>query len=220
MMGNMSDLYYLLQLILPEVFLYTRDTILHEFPWLAKTNDDMDDLESKMRGNTSRHISLDMLALSSVCALFVIILIIFGKCFKNESDHYPAVPSVPIPTDLPMVYPQCSEKSINTGIMDPLHACGDTFFNQEIHQSNIPFESEFTKSQQSDNSNFPGSSNSTSSLNFPSCSNFPLTKTRSDHSQHSQSTQTNHRIFKKAARSQGWLIRRTRSGLVYGKYPL
>lgn len=48
-------------------------------------------------------------------------------------------------------------------------------------------------------------------------SNFEL---RASHSQHSQSTQTSERILQQASKNRDWLIRRTRSGHVYGKYPM
>lgn len=43
---------------------------------------------------------------------------------------------------------------------------------------------------------------------------------RGTHSQHSQSTQTDERFIQRVTSKRDWLIRRTRSGHVYGKYPM
>ncbi|KAF7398558.1 hypothetical protein HZH66_006455 [Vespula vulgaris] len=199
MMGNISDVYYLLQLILPEVYVYIHDSILREFPWPNESNvDDMDNLESKTRNNIPKHISSDLITLPFICVLLFIILIILEKFFKNDSNHYASATNISIPNDLPMVY-------ANTRITDPLHSCGDTFFSQEILQPSNPLQSMCVKSQQSKNLNLPGSS---------------ITKVHSEHLQHSQSTQTSLRILSKATKSQEWVVRRTRSGQIYGKYPV
>ncbi|KAL2712420.1 uncharacterized protein V1478_017943 [Vespula squamosa] len=198
MMGNISDVYYLLQLILPEVYVYIHDTVLRELPWLGESNDDdMDNLELKTR-NIPKHISSDLITLPFICVLLFIILIIFEKFFKNESNHYASATNISIPNDLPMVY-------ANSRITDPLHSCGDTFFSQEILRSSSPLQSICRKSQQPKNLNLPGSS---------------IMKVHSEHLQQSQSTQTNLRILSKATKSQEWVVRRTRSGQIYGKYPI
>ncbi|KAI4493901.1 hypothetical protein M0804_002077 [Polistes exclamans] len=194
-MENVSDVYYLLQLVLPEIYIYIRDIVLRELPWLGKSNgDEMDDLESKARNNYPKNISPDLIALPCICALLFIILIIFGKVFKNDTSHYSSVTNVSIPNDhLPMVY-------ANSRITNPLHSCGDTLFSQEILQSNIPLQL-----QRSKDLNFPGSS---------------ITKVRSEHSKNSQGTQTSPRVLNKSFKPQEWIVRRTRSGQIYGKYPV
>ncbi|XP_015190827.1 PREDICTED: uncharacterized protein LOC107074168 [Polistes dominula] len=194
-MGSVSDVYCLLQLILPEIYIYIRDIVLRELPWSGKSNEDeIDDLESKARSNNSKNISPDLIALPCICALLFIILIIFGKVFKNDTSHYPSITNVSIPKDhLPMVY-------ANSRITNSLHSCGDTLFSQEILQSNIPL-----KLRQSKDLNLPGSS---------------TTKVRSEHSQKSQGTQTSPRVLHKSFEPQEWIVRRTRSGQIYGKYPV
>ncbi|XP_046822679.1 uncharacterized protein LOC124425812 isoform X1 [Vespa crabro] len=198
MVGNISDVYYLLQLILPEVYVYIRDTVLHEFPWPGESNnDDMDNLESTCN-NIPKHISSDLITLPFICVLSFIILIIFEKFFKNDNNLYASGTNISIPNDLPMVY-------ANSRITDTLHSCGDTFFSQEILQSsNSSLQSMCMKSQRSKNLNLPGSS---------------IAKVHSEDLHHSQSTQTNLRILNKAAKSEEWVVRRTRSGQIYGKYP-
>lgn len=91
-------------------------------------------------------------------------------------------------------------------ITDPLNTCGDTYFSQEIlRSSSRPLKSVCMKSKRSKNLNLPGSS---------------IKKVHSDHLQYSQSTQTNMRILSKPIKSQEWIVRRTRSGQIYGKYPV
>ncbi|KAI4504181.1 hypothetical protein M0802_000652 [Mischocyttarus mexicanus] len=189
-MGNISDAYCLLQLILPEIYIYIRDIVLREIPWPGESNEDkMDDLESKTRNNNPKNISPDLIALPCICALLFIILIVFGKIFKNDSNHYPSVTNVSIPNDhLPMVY-------ANSRIKNPLHSCGDTLFSQEILQL-----------QRSKDLNFPPSSS--------------VMKVRSELFQNSQGTQTNPRVLNKFFKPQEWMVRRTRSGQIYGKYPV
>lgn len=125
-----------------------------------------------------------------------------------------------------MVYTQCSSENVTSGISKPSNTCGDNCFSQEIFPPSIPFESMLVKSLEMDSLNYLDSSHYSDSLNFPENSNFLsttkflATKTCLKHTLHSQSTQTNSQILRKIAQSQGWLVRRTRSGLIYGKYPL
>ncbi|XP_017797791.1 PREDICTED: uncharacterized protein LOC108578892 [Habropoda laboriosa] len=202
MMENLSDIYYLVQLIIRQVSIYLRDLIIYKFFWLATGNDDFDLSDTKLRNLTLRNITTDIFAFSIICLVLFLLVVLSSKCEKNESQIYAPTGIETLTVDLPDD-PFCHSNASSTNCF---HACGDSLCSRgRIPKRNFSDE-DVTRVR---------SSGEKRTMRIPKKSIFAL---NSIQPQNSQSTQTTHKIYHQT--TQKWLIRRTRSGQVYGKYPV
>ncbi|XP_012151999.1 uncharacterized protein LOC105664003 isoform X2 [Megachile rotundata] len=189
-MENLSDIYYLVQLI---------DLILYKFFWIAAFNDDFDVSDSKLRGMTFRNLTSDILAFSILCSVLFILVMFASSCEKDCQQLYSSAGIETVAVGLP----EESYCVANIGT-NCFHACGDSLCARgRIPKRNFSDE---------DVTRVRTNKRSTS---IPKKSIFGL---NSIQLRNSQSTQTTDKIYQKS--SQKWLIRRTRSGHIYGKYPI
>ncbi|XP_031829624.1 uncharacterized protein LOC116425704 [Nomia melanderi] len=202
-MDNLSDVYYLVQLMFRQIFVYLRDLILYKFFWLAATSDDFDSSDSTLRGLTSRNLTADVLAFSVICAVLFLLVMLSSKCERDEGRPYVSTGIETVSVNFEENL--CRPLHISSNATDCLDACGDTIFpRRRILERNLSHES-FSRVR---------SSNRKRNRCILKRSIFGLTGAQL-HS--SQSTQTE-KLLPKIC--QKWLVRRTRSGLVYGKYPV
>ncbi|KOC69401.1 hypothetical protein WH47_09359 [Habropoda laboriosa] len=194
-----------------------QDLIIYKFFWLATGNDDFDLSDTKLRNLTLRNITTDIFAFSIICLVLFLLVVLSSKCEKNESQIYAPTGietlvvelfrrkkefynglTVDLPDD-----PFCHSNASSTNCF---HACGDSLCSRgRIPKRNFSDE-DVTRVR---------SSGEKRTMRIPKKSIFAL---NSIQPQNSQSTQTTHKIYHQT--TQKWLIRRTRSGQVYGKYPV
>ncbi|XP_076545475.1 uncharacterized protein LOC117609389 isoform X2 [Osmia lignaria lignaria] len=207
-MDNLSDIYYLVQLIVRQVFIYLRillysfqDLILQKFFWIAAINDDFDASDTRFRGLTFRNLTADILAFSLLCSVLFILVMFASKCEKDCRQIYTSAGIETVTAGL-SEDPYCVSSTSSTNCF---HACGDSICTR----GRIP------KRNFSDEDVIRVRSAKKRTTSIPKRSIFGL---NSIQPQNSQSTQTMERIYQKS--SQKWLIRKTRSGQIYGKYPV
>ncbi|XP_053988545.1 uncharacterized protein LOC128881494 [Hylaeus volcanicus] len=203
MMDNLSDVYYLVQLIVRPIFVYLRDLILHKFVWLVATNDEVDYSDSKQRGIATRNITGDVLAFSVLCTVLFLIAMLTSKCDKDEEQPYASAAIETVSSDVqqgthPYYVPSAASSSTNC-----FYACGDLIRVPERIPTRSPSDDSLSRVRVVHRKRSKGILKK--SIFSLSCA-WP---------QNSQSTQTE-KTFHKT--SQTWLIRRTRSGHIYGKY--
>ncbi|KAG6794666.1 uncharacterized protein LOC108000622 isoform X2 [Apis cerana] len=204
MMDNLSDIYYLVRLIIRQVSIYLRDLILYKFFWIATNNENFDNSDSKLRSITLRNVTTDIVAFSVICIILFLLVILASKCEKDEVRN--VFESAGIET-ITVEHPedQFCVSNVTSSSTNCVHACGDSIFSRgRIQNRNYSDE---------DISRVRSSSKKRSAI--PKKSIFGLNVAQP---QNSQSTQTTDKIFYK--NNQKWLIRRTRSGHIYGKYPI
>ncbi|CAK9801903.1 hypothetical protein ANTPLA_LOCUS3001 [Anthophora plagiata] len=204
MMDNLSDIYYLVQLIIRQVFIYLQDLIIYKFFWLATGNEEFNPSDSKLRNLTLRNITTDIFAFSIICLVLFLLVVLASKCEKNENQIYAPTGIETVTVDLPDD-PFC-RSNISSNTTNCFHACGDSICSRgRIAKRNYSDEDigrvRLTKEKRT--------------MRIPKKSIFAL---NSSQPQNSQSTQTAQKIYHQS--TQKWLIRRTRSGQVYGKYPI
>ncbi|XP_029037646.1 uncharacterized protein LOC114873457 [Osmia bicornis bicornis] len=200
-MDNLSDIYYLVQLIVRQVFIYLRDLILQKFFWIAAINDDFDASDTRFRGLTFRNLTADIVAFSVLCSVLFILVMFASKCEKDCRQLYASAGIETVTAGL-SENPYCVSSTSSTNCF---HACGDSICTR----GRIP------KRNFSDEDVIRVRSAKKRTTTIPKRSIFGL---NSIQPQNCQSTQTMERIYQKS--SQKWLIRKTRSGQIYGKYPV
>ncbi|XP_078035179.1 uncharacterized protein LOC144469122 [Augochlora pura] len=207
MMENLSNFYYLVQLIVHQVFVYLRDLIRYKF-WLTGDDEDFDSSDSKLQGLSFRNITADLVAFAVICIVLFVLVTLTSKCEKVEKPSSYAFAGIEtIISDLvPDRVPVDREGSLcrvsNTSSVR-FEACEHSMFPRgRIPERNFSHES-FSRMHRC---------NRRKSRCILKKSIFGLTGTQLHNS---QSTQT-HKLVSKP--NQKWFVRRTRSGLVYGKY--
>ncbi|XP_017885007.1 uncharacterized protein LOC108627922 [Ceratina calcarata] len=205
-MDNLSDIYYLVRLIIRQVSIYLRDLILYKFFWMAANADEFEAAETKLRGLTFRNMITDIVAFSVICVVLFLLVLLSSKCEKEDGQLYTATGIETVSVNLPEDPFRVSDTSSTT--LDCFHACGDSAY---------PRRPRIPKRNYSDEDVVRVRSNSEKrKTRIQKKSIFALTAAILP--QNSQSTQTTDKLFVRT--SQRWLIRRTRSGHVYGKYPI
>ncbi|XP_033336015.2 uncharacterized protein LOC117226114 isoform X1 [Megalopta genalis] len=207
MMDHLGNFYYLVQLIVQQVFVYLRDLIRYKV-WLTADDENLDSFDSKLQGLSFRNLTADLVAFSVICIVLFILVNLTSKCEKAEDpDSYAFAGIETIISDLvPDRVPVDLEGSlcrVSNASSVRFEACGDSMFHRgRIPERNFSHES-FSRMHRSNRRR-------------PRCilkkSIFGLT---GNQLHNSQSTQT-HKLASKP--NQKWFVRRTRSGLVYGKY--
>ncbi|XP_076161709.1 uncharacterized protein LOC143143847 [Ptiloglossa arizonensis] len=204
MMDNLSDVYYLVQLIVRQIFVYLRDMILYKFIWLVTANDEIDYTDSKLRGLTSRNITADVLAFVILCTVLFLIVMLASKCEKEEGQLYASPGIQPLSTDFQEEPYRVS--GAGSGTSNCFYASGDSARSRgrPIPKRNFSDEN-FVRVRTIERKR---------NKSILKKSIFGLSGVQS---LNSQSTQTEHTLHKNNSR---WLVRRTRSGQIYGKYPV
>lgn len=205
-MDNLSDIYYLVRLIIRQVSIYLRDLILYKFFWMAANTDEFEAAETKLRGLTFRNMITDIVAFSVICVVLFLLVLLSSKCEKEDGQLYSAAGIETVSVNLPEDPFRVSDTSSTT--LDCFHACGDSV---------CPRRPRIPKRNYSDEDVARARSTSEKrTTRIQKKSIFGLTAAILPHN--SQSTQTTDALFVHS--NQKWLIRRTRSGQVYGKYPI
>ncbi|KAK1129885.1 hypothetical protein K0M31_019588 [Melipona bicolor] len=244
MMDNLNDIYYLVRLIIHQISVYLRDLILYKVFWIATGNDNFDASDAKLRGITLRNVTTDIVAFSVICIVLFFLVVLASKCEKSEDQFFTPVGIETLVikvidvtekgNDLNLIlvrvkifkFPNVETliflqftSSVATNLSENpfcvpntssstncFHACGDSIFSrQRVPKRNFSDEDvarvRFC--------------NETRAARIPKKSIFGLTTSQP---QNPQSIQAARKMFHK--NNQKWLIRRTRSGHIYGKYPV
>ncbi|XP_012219232.1 uncharacterized protein [Linepithema humile] len=198
-MDNLSDAYYLIQLIARQILIFLRDFIFREFTWFAPM-EDFDNANSQIRGAPSQDAAADFFVFFTVCGLLFAFMILSANSPKNEVSNYDTsnieAISMAFKEDLSSYW---YSRSVSSDLINCHHACGDSI---SLPCNIIPkmqsiLRPTIAKSRMSSRSK---------NLNY------------SVRPGYSHQTQTGRRASQTTSRE--WLIRRTRSGHVYGKYPI
>ncbi|XP_029173801.1 uncharacterized protein LOC114942576 [Nylanderia fulva] len=199
MMDNLGDIYYLVQLIAWQIFIYLRDFIFYEFTWFTPSAENHDDSEIL----TPQHPAAEFFVLFTVCGFIFAFMILSGNSSKNEMSNHGIYDIETISTTFKndpssLWY----SKTANLNLTNYFHACDLINSSHDIvlKKQNISYPT-FSKCRMSRHSK---TSNCSVSSVYP---------------QHFQKTQVKNYPSAQAT-SREWLIRRTRSGHVYGKYPI
>ncbi|KAL6441826.1 hypothetical protein ACFW04_002327 [Cataglyphis niger] len=199
-MDNLGDIYYLVQLIVRQILIFLRDFIFRELTWFMPAEENFDNANSRILGVAPQHPAADFFVLFTVCSLLFAFMILSTNSPKNEMSHHDIINIETISTAFendssPLWY----SKAANSSLINYLHACN----------TNNPSRDIILKEQ---NILHP---------TFSKCRGSLQSKTlnvRSIYSQNSRKTQVSHPSPQTTSRE--WLIRHTRSGHVYGKYPI
>ncbi|CAL7951005.1 unnamed protein product [Xylocopa violacea] len=205
-MDNLSDIYYLVRLIIHQVSIYLRDLILYKFFWMATNNDDFVDSDTKLRNLTFRNVATDIVAFSVICVILFLLVVLTSKCEKNEGRLYTSAGIETVTMDRPQQDLPFCVSNTSAGTIGCFHACGDSICSR----GRIP-----KRNYSDEDISRVRTSNEKRLTKIPKKSIFGLSVVQP---QNSQSTQTTDKIF--VRNTQKWLVRRTRSGHVYGKYPI
>ncbi|XP_017760542.1 PREDICTED: uncharacterized protein LOC108551053 [Eufriesea mexicana] len=201
-MDNLSHIFYLVRLIIRQVSIYLRDLILYKIFWMA-ANDEYNTSDSKL-GVTLRNLTTDILAFCVICIVLFFLVLLASKCEKDETQLFTSAGIETVTVDLaedPFCISNTSSSTTNC-----ILACGDSIYPRgRIRKRNFSDE---------DMSRVRSCSKKRVA-SIPKKSIFGLAVSQP---QNSQGTQTTDKIFQNT--TQKWLIRRTRSGNIYGKYPI
>ncbi|KAL0110498.1 hypothetical protein PUN28_013837 [Cardiocondyla obscurior] len=199
-MDNFGSVYYLLQLIVRQILIFLREFIFHEFTWFAPVEETFHGSDSKIRAATSQQPITDVFIFLAICGFFFLFMILSADPIKSGGSSYDRnnieTISVALEED-----PSSFWYSKTAGLMSCVHACGDSIDPSRnvistIQNISRPAISNIRVSSQSKLSNY---------------------NARSNYLKHSQKTPAGRSVSQ--VTPQEWLIRRTRSGHVYGKYP-
>ncbi|CAL1682500.1 unnamed protein product [Lasius platythorax] len=201
-MDNLGDIYYLVQLIVWQILIFLRDFIFHEFTWFTPAEENLDNANSEILGVTPQHPAADFFVLFTVCGLLFAFMILSANSPKNEASYHDISNIETISTAFENdLSPLWYSKAANSSLISCFHACNSINPSRDIVLKNQNIShSAFSKcrvSRQLKTSNY---------------------SVHSIYSQHPQKKQVN--CPASQATSREWLIRRTRSGHVYGKYPM
>ncbi|XP_033214740.1 uncharacterized protein LOC117171490 [Belonocnema kinseyi] len=206
-MNNLTDMYYLLQLIIRNVFAFLRDILIKELPRLLTSTIKVENIEnSKIRTPSAiKHVTADFAAFFIICAFLGVLVFLSAKCTKEDEDNrFSHKRTETISADFPDDPIYHLPRSLITKAIKYYHDRGDEYFSEEgesPRRDNYIYEHDYSHRKNL----------STSSI---------FANQSDNNSQYSESTQKGWRNLKKVNKSQHWLIRKTRSGHVYGKYPI
>ncbi|XP_025268605.1 uncharacterized protein LOC112639330 [Camponotus floridanus] len=199
-MDTLSDIYYLMQLIVRQILIFLRDFIFRELTWFTLAEENFDNANSKIL-DVAPHPATDFFVLFTVCGLLFAFMILPTNSIKNEASNYDLNNIEMISTTFENSSPLWYSKPANSSLISYFHDCNSINPSRDTvpKQQNIshPSFSKCRVSLQSKASNY---------------------KVRSIRSRHSHKTQVNYLASQTIGRE--WLVRRTRSGHVYGKYPI
>ncbi|KAG7210230.1 hypothetical protein KM043_011780 [Ampulex compressa] len=168
-------------------------------------SEDFETTDYKVTSLMSKHIIADLAALSTICGLIFLFAIVSAKCDKDEEQSCVAI-TVETDSSEPEGYDlENPSRSARSKVGDHIHACGDSIHVQDRIPRSYPFVSSRATMQISRDVNFIEK---------------PIVGIPESRERHCQGTQTKERAFEKTGFDRGWLVRRTRSGHVYGKYPM
>ncbi|XP_018371396.1 PREDICTED: uncharacterized protein LOC108766548 [Trachymyrmex cornetzi] len=201
-MDNLIDVYYLVQLIVWQILIFLRDFVFHKFTWFAPVEEDLDNTSPKIHAVAPQHPAADLFIFLIICGLFFTFMILSTNYPKSEASHYDINNIETISTALEE--DQSSFWYLTTELTNCFYACGDLIG---------PSGDIVSKMQ---NISRPIISNTRISQHKES--RISHYNAHSSYINHSQKTQANRPVSKTIPRK--WLIRRTRSGHVYGKYPI
>ncbi|XP_011876479.1 PREDICTED: uncharacterized protein LOC105566797 isoform X2 [Vollenhovia emeryi] len=169
--------------------------VFHEFTWFAPAEEAFDNEDSKIRAVAPQHPATDLLVFLAICGLLFVFMILSSNSPKNGAPSYDT-------SNIETEDPSSFWYSRTAGLTNCYHACGDSIAPSRDVASKMPNVSRRAVSNAK-------MSPQSRSLNY---------NARSCYSKHSQKTQASRPVSQMTPRE--WLIRRTRSGHVYGKYPV
>ncbi|XP_011635870.1 uncharacterized protein LOC105426368 [Pogonomyrmex barbatus] len=269
-MDNVSDVYYLVQLIVRQIWIFLQDFIFREFTWFASTEENLDNADSKIRAMPQQHPIADLFVFLAICGLLFAFMILSVNSPKNEaSDDTSNIETISMTLEEdPSSF--WYQRTTRSSLISCHHACGDSIgpshnvvpkiqnisspiisntrisapsldppqqkiIDQSTSSPSCDFNPSSSNLCNNTNDNFNGIAdeiarlfksnlgnaflfheiNSLSSYLNPLASR--ISRARLSYVKHTRKTQTG-RVSQTTPRD--WLIRRTRSGHVYGKYPI
>ncbi|XP_012538377.3 uncharacterized protein LOC105837821 [Monomorium pharaonis] len=204
-MDNLGGVYYLIELIVKQILIFVRNFAFREFIWFASAEEDSLDNENLKTRVIEPHNSIaDFFVFLAVCGLLFIFMIVSTNSSKNEASNYDASNIETISMALeedPSSFWYSRTAGLTTSCF---HACGDSIGLS----CDIPKMRNISHPVISNTKVLPHKESRVSNHNARS----------SYIIKHSSKTQTGHPIYQTTSRE--WLIRCTRSGQIYGKYPI
>ncbi|XP_018398167.1 PREDICTED: uncharacterized protein LOC108776138 isoform X1 [Cyphomyrmex costatus] len=201
-MDNLIDVYYLIQLIVRQILIFLRNFVFHEFTWFAPTEEDLDTTSSKIHAVAPQHPAADLFVFLVVCGLLFAFMMLSMNSPKSEESRYDIsnieTISMTLEEDPSSFWYSTAE------LTNCFHACGDSIGPS---CDTVPKMQNISRSVISNTRMLQRTESRISHCN-----------THSNHIKHSQKTRANRPVSQTMPRE--WLIRRTRSGQVYGKYPI
>ncbi|RLU21829.1 hypothetical protein DMN91_006205, partial [Ooceraea biroi] len=170
------------------------------FRELTSTSKNFDDASSKIRNVTSQQ-SADVLVFFAICGVFFAFMILSASTPKNQVSSYDTSNIETISTAFEED-PSWYSSSSSTNSMNCFHACGDSIGSSRDIVSGVQ---DLPCPPVCENRISPRSGTSSHNVRH------------SSHSQNLKKRRLNHLVSQTIP--QEWLIRRTRSGHIYGKYP-
>ncbi|XP_051167466.1 uncharacterized protein LOC127285473 [Leptopilina boulardi] len=204
-MENFENMYHQLQIVIQKILAYLRDLVIYEFPKIFSTNElngtmcEMEQLKNLLTSSIENNF-VDLAAFFILCSFIMVVIILSIKGNKDEGgDDFIDKSSInrifiDLPEDSIYQFPKNwkSETKYNRDRGDEYFSEGEESPRKEIRKK---------KYKSRKNSNTPS--------------------IYGDYidSSSSQFTQRTENVKNKLSR-QHWLIRKTRSGHIYGKYPI
>ncbi|XP_057319015.1 uncharacterized protein LOC130663669 [Microplitis mediator] len=207
-MEQIKDLFYLLQIICQRTFTYLKDIVLTEFIPFVVDLSNFEVREHKIRYLTfSKQAVADLATFIIIFALFATFLYLSTQ-YSDEIEH--CTPEIDPPPENPPVVDLTEDENDRDSVY-------------EMPTVNYPWGDGSTGPEKI----IPRRKNLTQRKSRPYCISTDNESTRSaisikmTQSQHSHLAPTDSKIFNRPADfTNSWIIRRTRSGQIYGKYPV
>ncbi|XP_014476325.1 PREDICTED: uncharacterized protein LOC106745327 [Dinoponera quadriceps] len=217
-MDNLRDAYHFVQLIAQQILIFLRgnekpanrislsqDFIFHEFTWLAPAEEDLDHANLKIRGVAPQPAGpvADVVVLLAVCGLIFAFMILSANSPKNEMAR--RIEPTPMSYDAEATSCWPRKPTSSRMVVRCHHAsCDNSVDSRDVVVTERQRISRPSRSSAS--AAEPRLSNHKARSDRPKC---PRACVR---------TQSSRLVVQTMPRE--WLMRRTRSGHVYGKYPV
>ncbi|XP_032668090.1 uncharacterized protein LOC116842660 [Odontomachus brunneus] len=198
-MDNLRNVYYFIQLIARQILIFLRDFIFYKFAWFVTTEEDCDNANPKIRAVTPQHADTvsDLVVLLAICGLLFAFMILSANSPKNEASNCEMIRQVEA---MPMAFEDETTFFCSSLANSQLTRCCDS-----------PVDSRDVVVETREISRPAVSKSNVSTARRPS-----EHYARSSHPHKCAKTQTNCLVAQTTPRK--WLVRRTRSGHIYGKY--
>ncbi|XP_018317205.1 uncharacterized protein [Mycetomoellerius zeteki] len=202
-MDNLIDVYYLVQLIVWQILIFLREFIFRKFTWFVPAEENLDNISSKIRAVAPQHPAADLLVFLVICGLFFTFMILSTNFPKSEASRYDINNIETI--SMALGEDQSAFWYSTTELTNCFYACGDSIgpscdIVPKMQNISSPVISNTRVLQRKESRISHYDAHSSHIIN------------------HSQKTQASRSVSQTIPRK--WLIRRTRSGHVYGKYPI
>lgn len=207
-MDNFENIYHQIQIIFQKILVYLRDLIIHEFPNLISPNESngtMDEIKELKNRLTSsiQHNFVDLATIFILTSFTVVLIILSVKGNKDDSDDYFIDKSsknrfiMDLPEDLIYDFPKNWNSEINNNYYRDR---GDEYFSEGNESPKKENRCKKKYKSRKNSNNTPSIYGDYADIN----------------SEYKQRTEN----MKNKLNRQLWLVRKTRSGQIYGKYPI